>query len=296
VKYRWLVVFCCSLGVKGAGTVMGCDETAGEQVVKALLSLVGLGNLVAGLEGKLDSSGQRETRHVGRNDRGQRRGKREKSVGAAPVRDRLRADARSAAHNRASTDRTETDRVLEQVLDARIKEWHRTGNKVAAGNLGEQIALRVLESAGYTVTATQAELDGAVPAITGDLTSRMKAEDFVAFDRDGRYMTVNAKARMTGGGLLRDGSLAAPRISGKQRAVDYSTTRAGLVSPLDGESFGQVVAVDLISKMAQIFEIGEDGSLTRVSEPVPIFPEALDIATKYPGPGMPPPGAEDSPR
>lgn len=259
---------------------MGCDETAGELVVKALLDLVGIESLVKALEGGRDPSDQRGVGHGRHNDRGSSRGKGAKPTAAPSARDRLRADARKAQQNRTPPDRTATDSALEQALDARVAEWHRTGNTVAAGNLGEHIALRVLESQRYTVLVTQADLHGAIPDIVGRHT-RMNAEDFAAVAPDGRYMTVNAKARMTEGGLLKDGSLAAPRIGSKQRAAGYSTERAALVSPLEGEAFGQVVEVDLVSKTAQIFDINDDRSLTPASEPISILHEALDIASKH---------------
>lgn len=259
---------------------MGCDEPAGVQVAKALLRLTGVDNFVKALEGKSSSSGQHVAGHSDRKNRG-RRG----SAKAKPAaRDELRTAARNAADNRVPQDRPQTNKALEQALDARIEKWRRAGNTVAAGNLGEQIALLVLEKARYTVTATQAELDAAIPAIIGDPTTKMHSEDFTAFDEDGRYMTVNAKARMTEGGTLKDGNLAAPRISAKQRAVAYSRIRAGLPTPIDGDPFGQVVAIDLLSKTAQIFEIEEDGSLTRIGEPVSVLQDALEIAARFPTP------------
>jgi len=266
---------------------VGCDETAGDLVVEALLDLVGIESLVKTLEGGRDSSDQRGVGHGRHTDRGSSPGKGVKPTAAPSTRDRLRADARKAQQNRTPSDRTATDSALEQVLDARVAEWHRTGNTVAAGNLGEQIALRVLEAEGYTVLATQSDLHGVIPDIVGRHT-RMNAEDFAAVAPDGRYMTVNAKARMTEDGLRKDGSLAAPRIGNRQRAAGYSTERAALVSPLDGEAFGQVVEVDLVSKMAQIFDINDDRSLTTASEPISILHEALDIASKY-SDAVPPP-------
>ena len=125
---------------------MGCDETAGELVVKALLKLAGIESLVKGLESSRDPSGQRGARGGGPHDRGAARGKgRKPAVGPSP-RDLLRAEARKAQQNRTPSARPATDLALEQVLDARVAEWHRSGNTVTAGNLGEQIALRVLES------------------------------------------------------------------------------------------------------------------------------------------------------
>ena len=79
-------------------------------------------------------------------------------------------------------------------------------------------------------------------------------------------MTVTSKA--TGSPstcrLRVDGSLTKPRVPLSLRRVHSSTERANLVSPLDGDSFAQVVKVDLLHLKAQVFDIDEQGSLVHV--------------------------------
>ena len=70
--------------------------------------------------------------------------------------------------------------------------------------------------------------------------------------------------------------------------MGYSTRRANLVSPLDGDSFAQVVKVDLRNSKAQAFEVADDGRLSTVSEVFDVSALLAEVMAAYPG-EMPPP-------
>lgn len=141
----------------------------------------------------------------------------------------------------------------------RIEGWRRDHNMVAIGNLGEWVALRLLHRWGYQILATQEDLRGGVENIL-EIPTRMNPEDFVCVTPDGRFVTVNSKATVSArtSGFGRDGNLRRPRIGKAQSALDYTTVRGGLQSPVDGEVDGQVLKVDLVVMSAQLFEF-DDG-------------------------------------
>ncbi|WP_293004541.1 hypothetical protein [Mycobacterium sp.] len=138
----------------------------------------------------------------------------------------------------------------------RLYELRRKRNHVAVGNLGEHVAGRLLTSLGYQILAAQDDFLGMVPEILNTLTAA-KPEDFVAIDPEQRLLTVNSKASVSPRvcRLLQSGDLSAPQIERRQRSVDYTTRRASLISPLDGDPYSQVVKVDLVHMKAQIFDI-----------------------------------------
>jgi hypothetical protein len=142
---------------------------------------------------------------------------------------------------------------------------------VAVGNLGEQVTLRLLRSLDYHVLGGQDDYLGMVAAVLGDGVT-VHPEDFIAIDPEGRLLTMNSKATVSKGScrITQDGQLAPPKISREQRAQMYSTARANLASPLDGDSYAQVVKVDLFNLLAQVFEIEVDGHLAPVGKPVEI--------------------------
>lgn len=111
---------------------------------------------------------------------------------------------------------------------------------------------------------------GMVSDVVGEPT-RANPEDFIAIDPDGRLATVNSKASITSGAcrITASGDLSPPQLNRRQREVGYSTKRAGLISPIDGDPFGLVVEVDLLHIRAQISTIGIDGMLTRANPPHP---------------------------
>lgn len=174
-------------------------------------------------------------------------------------------------------------------LSERLTEWRRTRNWVAVGNLGEQVTLLLLELQGYQVLGTQDDYLGIVPDVLGD-GATAHPEDFIAIDPEGRLMTVNSKATASPHScrINWDGNLSAPRIPRKQRQVPYSTLRANLVSPLESDSYGQVVKVDLLNALAQIFEIGADGHLTRLGSPIDVGDLVTEVLRTHPH-SMPPP-------
>ncbi|GEO92154.1 hypothetical protein KFL01_14600 [Kocuria flava] len=119
-------------------------------------------------------------------------------------------------------------------------------------------------------------------------------EDFIAIDPNGRLMTINSKASISPRScrITRSGDLSVPRLGRGQNRIRYATYRANLISPLDGESFAQVVKVDLLHLKAQVFEIGNDGRLSRVTN----LHEVSDLMRKtledFPD-SMPPPNIWD---
>lgn len=174
-------------------------------------------------------------------------------------------------------------------LSERLDYWRRTRNWVEVGNLGEQVTLRLLESLDYQVLGTQDDYLGMVTAVLGDGVTA-HPEDFIAIDPQGRLLTVNSKATASPRTcrVTRDGQLTAPRIGRVQKAVGYSTERANLVSPLDGDSYAQVVKVDLLNLRAQVFDIEVDGRLTRLGDSIDIAGLVATVLAENPH-SMPPP-------
>lgn len=168
-------------------------------------------------------------------------------------------------------------------VDGRIRAWRTSGDTVALGNLAEHVSLRLLPRLGYEVLVVQRDLQGAVPDIVGHST-RSNPEDFVVITPDGRLATVNSKAAYASGSarLTANGNLSAPRMGRRQREVEYSTSRATLLSPLCGDSFAQVLKIDLVHKLAQVFEIEENRRLTPVDRPVDVWGDILEICRQYP--------------
>jgi hypothetical protein len=69
-------------------------------------------------------------------------------------------------------------------------------------------------------------------------------------------VTVNSKATVSArvSGIDRNGNLRRPRIAKGQNALEYMSVRGGLPSPIEGEVDGQVLKVDLVVMLAQLFE------------------------------------------
>lgn len=187
----------------------------------------------------------------------------------------------------------DSKRMPAEQIEETIASWKAGKNYVAAGNLGEHVTLRLLDRLGYTVLATQNDVQAAVSDILGYQT-QANPEDFIAVDKQGRLLTVNAKAMMTPGRSVRepDAPMRRPRISREQRAEEYVALRGGLISPLDGGTpFAQVVHVDLIAREAQVFEIGEDLSLTPVGDTIDVSGDIAELMAEFAADGKVPPPA-----
>lgn len=184
---------------------------------------------------------------------------------------------------------------LTSAIDAQVAVWQAANNTTAIGNLGEHVAVRVLERMGYQVLATQADLQGGVPTIVGAPT-RMNPEDLLVITPDGRYSTVNVKTSTTEktSSIRRDGNLAAPAMSKGQAETEYHTQRADLLSPIDGEAFGMVLKVDLVHKQAQALEIN-DGRQRHLGEPINVLDDLAAVASQFPAWDVPPPSGPNAP-
>ncbi|MFV0426257.1 MAG: hypothetical protein ACK5KU_04370 [Beutenbergiaceae bacterium] len=176
-------------------------------------------------------------------------------------------------------------------LPARLEGWRRSRNWVAVGNVGEHVTLRLLVALGYQVLGTQDDYLGMVPEVLG-AGATAHPEDFIAVDPQGRLLTVNSKATASVRScrITRDGNLTKPQIARVQTDVSYSTLRANLVSPLEGDCFAQVVKVDLRNAMAQIFEVGAQGHLTHQGKPIDVGDLVVAILKEHPH-SMPPPSS-----
>lgn len=174
-------------------------------------------------------------------------------------------------------------------MTERLAGWRQSRNWVAVGNLGEHVTLRLLESLDYQVLGTQDDYLGMVAAVLGEGVTA-HPEDFIAIGPEGRLLTVNSKATASPRScrITADGHLSTPRVMRKQTATEYSTFRANLVSPLEGDSYAEVVKVDLLNLKAQIFEIESDGRLSRVGVPMDVAALVAEILAEYPN-SMPPP-------
>lgn len=196
------------------------------------------------------------------------------------------ADVQRVAKSPPQSLRPAVTRATAAAIDARIDAWRSARNTTAIGNLGEQVAMRALERLGYEVMATQADLKGAVPAIVGKVT-RMNPEDLIAVTQDDRFTTVNVKATAseTTSRVTAGGDLSTPAMSKGQNLEQYYSTRAELLSPLDddGKAFGQVMKVDLVNKLAQVFEIDPDGHLSPVDKPVDVLADIVAVCLQFPG-------------
>jgi hypothetical protein len=154
---------------------------------------------------------------------------------------------------------------------------------VAIGNLGEQVAMRALARMDYTVLVSQSDLKAAAPGIVGKFT-RMNPEDLVAVDPDNRFTTINVKASAAEktSTTTPAGNLSAPPMGKGQNLEQYYSTRAELLSPLDGgKAFGQVMKVDLVNKKAQIFEILDDGRLGAIGKPIDVLADIVAVCLQH---------------
>lgn len=174
-------------------------------------------------------------------------------------------------------------------LAERLAGWRRSRNWVAVGNLGEQVTLRLLRSLGYQVLGTQDDYLGMVSEVLG-VAGSAHPEDFIAIDPDGRLVTVNSKATATTRTcrITSAGNLSAPQVRPAQRRPAYTTLRASLVSPLEGDSFAQAVKVDLLNQLAQRFEITGTGRLSPLGKPIDVSRFVAEALADHPH-AMPPP-------
>ena len=158
---------------------------------------------------------------------------------------------------------------------------------LSIGNLGEHVTQRVLQRLGYEVLANQDELRGG---------RRENPEDFVAVSPDGRYVTVNSKAAVSPRStrVRDDGNLVPAKMAKGQERVEYYSARAGFLSPIDGHAFGQVMKVDLLNRVAQLFDLDENGAQTPVGEPMSIQEDVSLICARYPHGNIPPPNSPGS--
>lgn len=242
---------------------LGCDETADGMVADALKANAGLSWIDSSTQGS-EPAGQ-----AGRN--GTRNTTRQ-GLSALPG---VRAGIANA-------------------IDAQVSAWRADNNTTAMGNLGEQVAVRVLERMGYQVLATQADLQGGVPTIVGSPT-RMNPEDLLVVTPDGRYSTVNVKTSTTEktSSIRRDGNLKAPAMSEGQAKTEYHTKRADLLSPIDGDAFGMVLKVDLVHKQAQVLEIN-DGRQRHSGEPMNVLEDLAAVVSQFPAGDVPPPSGPNA--
>jgi len=178
-------------------------------------------------------------------------------------------------------------------IRTRIADWRHSRNNVAIGNLGEHVTGLLLVSLGYQLLGAQDDFLGMVPDVL-DTPTTAKPEDFIVIDPDGRLVTVNSKASVSNAScrVTQTGDLSKPRMSVHQRSTDYTTFRASLISPLDGDAYSQVVKIDLLNMKAQIFDIDESGHLDRVGRPHNISTSVAELLAEYPG-SIPPPNIGD---
>ncbi len=176
---------------------------------------------------------------------------------------------------------------------ARLACWARARNYVAIGNLGEHVTGRLLATLGYQLLGAQDDFLGMVSDVLGGPTTA-KPEDFIAIDPEGRLVTVNSKASISAAScrVTKTGDLSKPRISSHQRALAYTTLRASLISPLDGDAYSQVVKVDLVNMKAQVFAIVDTGRLEPIGAPHDIRASVTALLTDFPD-TIPPPNVGD---
>lgn len=176
----------------------------------------------------------------------------------------------------------------------RIAAWRRARKYVIIGNLGEHVCGRLLIRLDYQLLGGQDDFAGFIPDVVGEPT-QMNAEDFIAVSPDGRrLMTVNSKASASPRScrITKAGHLSRPRLARGQASVEYSTERANLCSPIDGQSFLQVVKVDLVHMLAQIFEVDERGHLSPTEGPHDVADLVTAVLREFPE-EIPPPRAWD---
>jgi hypothetical protein len=178
-------------------------------------------------------------------------------------------------------------------IRARLAYWRRSRNYVAIGNLGEHVTGRLLASLGYQLLGAQDDFLGMVPDVL-NAPATAQPEDFIAIDPEGRLLTVNSKASVSARSCreTKTGGLSRPRITRHQRAIAYTTLRASLISPLDGDAYSQVVKVDLLNMKAQVFDIGDAGQLEPIGAPHDISASVAALLSEFPD-SIPPPNVGD---
>lgn len=257
---------------------MGCDEPIGALVVNALLD----GRYQDWLGIQMTAEGASPAKPA--ESTAPPTGKRQQPSKAAkkPATSRRSPKELAAMKKGPSSRRAAINDAAVQAVDERLRDWLANNQHEQAGNLGEQVALRVLRSQQYEVMATQALMKGGIRDIVGEPT-RMNAEDFVVVTPDGRLATVNSKAVYSerSSKVLADGNLRSPSIGRAQRAMTYARERADLLSPIEGNPFSMVIEVDLVAKLAQFFEIADDLTMVRVGEPISVLDDIVAVCARH---------------
>ncbi len=256
---------------------MGCDESVGELVARAILTLFGMDWVGTPQTASQDAAPPGKQPAVKSPMKDRTGGRSPGRAGSATTAGQPSLKSGPAPKRAAVSLATET------AINDRIEAWRIARNTVAIGNLGEQVAMRALARSGYEVLVSQDDLKGAVPGIVGKPT-RMNPEDFVAVTPDNRFTSLNVKATASESTstITPSGDLSTPSMSKGQNLEQYYSTRAEFLSPLEGgKAFGQVMKVDLINKQAQVFEISETGRLSAVGKPIDVLADIAAVCALY---------------
>ena len=268
---------------------MGCDEPIGALVVNALLN----GRYQDWLGVQMTAEGGSPAKPAEPTAPPTRKRQPPSKAAKKPATSRRAPKDLAVAKKGPSSRRAAINDAAVQAVDQRLRDWLANNQHEQAGNLGEQVALRVLQSQRYEVMATQALMKGGIRDIVGEPT-RMNAEDFVVVTPDGRLATVNSKAVYSerSSKVLADGNLRSPSIGQAQRAMTYARERANLLSPIEGNPYSIVIEVDLVAKLAQFFEIADDLTMVRVGEPISVLDDIVTVCARHRD-DMPAPFASD---
>jgi hypothetical protein len=175
----------------------------------------------------------------------------------------------------------------------RIAVWHDEHNTVALGNLGQQVAMRVLAREGYHVIATKGDLRGVLlDRRAGKFATNVDHLICVSPKRSLVRVNVATTASRRSAGVDRNGNLKCrtPRVGPRDH---YGLLDAGQSLP-SGRIETHAMVIDVLTMAAQVFDQPRAGKRNAATDVVDVRGDVTAVLAAFPDCPPDPPFAYDA--